>query len=498
MFPKNGFIEPSPTDDDADNEMKDVDSDGFPKIKNNRVYPLPPPPPTPPSLESVEASSPPSYDCAMAQERVQRRLIGDLLQKTSHLFGMHPFRAKIICKEDFCQKLKFRDRIRISDLILCIINLLVVLNHLRLGLYKCSESGTSTKFSNQTLEATLHIIEAALPLACIIGMMYCSYYMNNLLQALTDIHCRLFPNRHIRRVKFWRYVLYVINGFFVFATIMELPQNFLIELRKPDPNISESYGFSDFYRTPLGHMPSTWDKIVVFLDRYYFPLINFGVVKVPQLFIMMIAIRIAVMFRENKKILQKTTVLTRQILESHFSQLMEIINVLNLLDLCFDKLIVAILTTSVIKIIFTSYGTLREIFSGVSYGSTGIMSIIHEMEMSDRDDDSFIAILIMLNSTCSVFGVLLNIFWTILFIVPCIVCNELSRSALSVITSKLVADDAKNTKDQIVQKLMDQSWGLTLGGFFRIDRAFAMTLVSAIFTIVVVWLQLTVPSFVIN
>uniref|UniRef100_A0A914YPS6 Gustatory receptor n=1 Tax=Panagrolaimus superbus TaxID=310955 RepID=A0A914YPS6_9BILA len=279
-------------------------------------------------------------------------------------------------------------------------------------------------FSTQTLEATLHVIESALPLACIIGMMYCSYYMNTLLSALTDIHCRLFPNRHVRRVKFWRYVLYVINGFFVFATLMELPQNFLIELRHPDANNTENLnGFSELHQTPLGHISSTSDKIIVFLDRYYFPLINFGVVKVPQLFIMMIAIRIAVMFRENKKILQKTAVLSRATLEAYFSQLMEIINVLNLLELCFDKLIVAIVTTSVIKIIFTSYGTMREIFNGDPYGSsTGIMSIIKEMENSKSDtNDSFI------------------------------------------------------TKDQIVQKLMDQSWGLSLGGFFKIDRAFAMT-----------------------
>uniref|UniRef100_A0AC34GQR3 Gustatory receptor n=1 Tax=Panagrolaimus sp. ES5 TaxID=591445 RepID=A0AC34GQR3_9BILA len=489
MLPKNGFIEPCPLD------VKDIDDDGFPR-KNNKVFPLPPPPPS----DEEEVAPPPSYDSAMAQERVQRRLIGDLLQKTSHLFGMHPFRSKIVCHEDVCQKLKFRDRIRIADLILCIINFLVVLNHLRLGLFKCSQSPSSKMFSTQTLEATLHVIEAALPLVCIIGMMYCSYYMNTLLSALTDIHCRLFPNRNVRRVQFWRYTLYVINGFFVLGTLLELPQNFLIELRHPDPNNTKNAnGFSELNKTPLGHMESTFDKIIVFLDRYYFPLIHFGVVKVPQLFIMMIAIRIAIMFRENKKILQKTAVLTRTTLEAYFSQLMDIINVLNLLELCFDKLIVAIVTTSVIKIIFTSYGTMREIFNGDPYGSsTGIMSIIKEMEASEQDNDSFIAFLMLLNSTCSVFGVLLNIFWTIIFLFPCIACNEYSRSALSVITSKLVSDDAKNTKDQIVQKLMDQSWGLSLGGFFRIDRAFAMTLVSLIFTIVVVWLQLTVPNFVIS
>lgn len=192
---------------------------------------------------------------------------------------------------------------------------------------------------------------------------------------------------------------------------------------------------------------SSWcNIIIVFIDRYYFPIINFGVVKVPQLFIMMISIRVTVMFRKNRKTLQKTAVFTKQKLEEFFYQLMDIIKVLNLLEMCFNKLTLAIVTTSLIKIIFTSYGTFRELFNGEttsSRGNMGLMSMIKDMEHNDNTDDKFVSFLMLFNSTCTVFGVVMNVFWTIIFLIPCIVCNELSRSSLSVITSKLAYDDAK-------------------------------------------------------
>ena len=59
---------------------------------------------------------------------------------------------------------------------------------------------------------------------------------------------------------------------------------------------------------PLSVMTSWWLKFGIFIDRYYFPIMNFGVVKVPQLFIMMIAIRIALMFHTNARLLSKTLV----------------------------------------------------------------------------------------------------------------------------------------------------------------------------------------------
>lgn len=86
---------------------------------------------------------------------------------------------------------------------------------------------------------------------------------------------------------------------------------------------------------------------------------------------------------------------------------------------------------------------MREFMNGHGYGAM-VSMLMTDMQGPDGDKvDGFVSILVMLDSTCSVFGVVLNIFWVVIFIIPCIYCNELSRSALPVITSKLVEDDAK-------------------------------------------------------
>uniref|UniRef100_A0AC35FWZ0 Uncharacterized protein n=1 Tax=Panagrolaimus sp. PS1159 TaxID=55785 RepID=A0AC35FWZ0_9BILA len=207
---------------------------------------------------------------------------------------------------------------------------------------------------------------------------------------------------------------------------------------------------------------------------------NFGVVKVPQLFIMMISIRVALMFRINATILSKALARTKQFpireaLQNYFEQLLDIIKILNMLERCFNKLMLAIVATSVIKVIFTGYATTRELLYSEKFENIGMKSIFLDNDQEFENQDGFLPYLTTLDSICSVFSVILNTSWTLIFLIPCIYCNEFSRSALAVITSKLVCDDAKNIKDQIVQKLMDPSWNLTLGKLIVVDRTFAMT-----------------------
>uniref|UniRef100_A0A914QIJ5 Uncharacterized protein n=1 Tax=Panagrolaimus davidi TaxID=227884 RepID=A0A914QIJ5_9BILA len=144
-----------------------------------------------PSNFSVE-EEPPSYEAAIEQEKEHQKLIGTFLLKTSHFFGMHPFKAPIVCKNDFCKERGFRDRIYVPDLILCIINLFVIFNHLYLHIWK---EEYPEKFLNKTLELILHFLESALPLVCVIGMMFCSYHMHNLLQRLTDAQFRIIQKK---------------------------------------------------------------------------------------------------------------------------------------------------------------------------------------------------------------------------------------------------------------------------------------------------------------
>lgn len=58
-------------------------------------------------LSPQASGNPPSYDAVMAQKAQQqeeRKLIGAVLLKTSHFFGMHPFKAPYTCNGDVCER----------------------------------------------------------------------------------------------------------------------------------------------------------------------------------------------------------------------------------------------------------------------------------------------------------------------------------------------------------------------------------------------------------
>ncbi|KAE9554034.1 hypothetical protein FO519_002730 [Halicephalobus sp. NKZ332] len=447
------------------------------EMLDNKVAPMSPTTPM----------DPPSYDAVMAQQarqKEERKLLGALLLKASHFFGMHPFKAPYTCNGDVCEKRGFRDRLCLIDFILCLINLFVIMNHFRLHvlLYVGEDKPHSEMlsiFSSETTEMMMKTVDCALPMVCVFGMIFTSYHMHNLLRKLTETHFTVVQKKC--KLRFWRIVLYCINSFFVAGAVMELLQNSMREIKGGNS--------TDILQKPLKDMESIPDQIMIAVDRYYFPIINFGVVKIPQLFIMMISIKIALMFRISAFTLTRRYRLTKEILREYFTQLIDVIDVLQSLECCFNKLILAIVTTSVMKIVFTSYVTVRELAMSKEPGMFSMF--ISDNMNPGQDAGVFVTLVYAINSTCTVFSLLLNIFWTVIFIVPCIWCNEESRMALPVLTSNLVPDDAKNLKDQIIQKLNDHTWGLTLGKFVKVDRAFAISIMSLIFTVVVVWLQLS-------
>ena len=156
----------------------------------------------------------------------------------------------------------------------------------------------------------------------------------------------------------------------------------------------------------------------------------------------MMSIRIALMFRVSTSKLTHRYHLTKEILHEYFTQLLDVIDVLQSLESCFNKLILAIVTTSVVKIIFTSYVTIRRLAISTERGL--FSEFISDTTNLQENVDKFTALPQIMNSTCSIFSMLLNVLWTVIFIVPCIWCNEESRLALPVLTNTLVSDDAKN------------------------------------------------------
>lgn len=170
----------------------------------------------------------------------------------------------------------------------------------------------------------------------------------------------------------------------------------------------------------------------------------------------MISIRIALMFRISTSKLTNRYHLTKEILHEYFTQLLDVIGVLQSLECCFNKLILAIVTTSVVKIIFTSYVTIRQLTMSTESGMfSTFMSDTTNLEENAGIANAFAY---TMNSTCSIFSMLLNVLWTIIFIVPCIWCNEESRLALPVLTSNLVSDDAKNIVRPTVDKKINKAY----------------------------------------
>uniref|UniRef100_A0AC34FJF0 Uncharacterized protein n=1 Tax=Panagrolaimus sp. ES5 TaxID=591445 RepID=A0AC34FJF0_9BILA len=86
---KNSLFE---EEDDDPMAAEDIEN----SVSKNKIFPLPP-----------DEADPPSYDSAVAQEKAERGLIGALLLKTSHVFGMHPFKAPVVCDGDVCQKRRY-------------------------------------------------------------------------------------------------------------------------------------------------------------------------------------------------------------------------------------------------------------------------------------------------------------------------------------------------------------------------------------------------------
>lgn len=171
----------------------------------------------------------------------------------------------------------FRDRLCPLDFVLCLINILVVFNHFRLHVLLSStsdkpRSGALSLFSSETTETMTKAVDSILPMICVLGMIFTSYHMHNLLKNLTNTHFNVMQKKC--QVKFWRISLYCINFFFVLGAILELPQNFMKEIRESNS--------TDILQKPLKDMTSVLDQITVFIDRYYFPIINFGVIKIPQ------------------------------------------------------------------------------------------------------------------------------------------------------------------------------------------------------------------------
>ena len=240
----------------------------------------------PKSLESQENANietdgnPPSYDTVIAQQiqnREQRELIGDLLMKLSILIGMHLFKAPYQCNGDVCHRRTFRARVCPVSVTLCILNVLIICNHFRLHVLlfnKESQENTAMMsiFSSEKAELLMEIVDCALPMVCVLGMIFTSYHMHNLLRNLTDTQFNVIQKKC--KVKFWRLVLYCINFFFILGAIMELPQNFMKEIRQTNA--------STILDKPLKDMDSYFDRAMIAVDRYYFPIINFGVVKIPQ------------------------------------------------------------------------------------------------------------------------------------------------------------------------------------------------------------------------
>ncbi|KAH7699439.1 hypothetical protein AAVH_33456, partial [Aphelenchoides avenae] len=133
------------------------------------------------------------------------------------------------------------------------------------------------------------------------------------------------------------------------------------------------------------------------------------------------------------------------------------------------------------------YVEVRELTWEYRYGSFHTTNV--NSTIGSDSADAWSTFLTVASTSHCILDTVLNAAWTIGFLVPCVYCNEMSRSAIPYLEDRIVDDDAKPVKDQILQKLTDPSWGISMGKFLRVDRSLVLTMISIVFTILVVWLQ---------
>ncbi|KAI6243490.1 hypothetical protein M3Y99_00105900 [Aphelenchoides fujianensis] len=384
-------------------------------------------------------------------EKTQRRIMGLFVMYFSHFTGLHPIRAPYFCDSEQCVKLSLSQRLSILDIVMWTVNLLVCLNHFYLHFFR--PGLLNVWLSTDSVALLKLVISSAFPLAIMLISLMNSASLDHLLYLFSKVKREISASNNSRRIRKWRVLMFVLNALFMVAFVANL-------------------------------------AVVLYrVDDAYFEIMAFGVSEVPRIFIMMMTIELGFLFNENAQLISRKK-LTKERLEEFHEHFHTSTTILDELEYTFHKLIL-VMVISTISIMTINFYVVLQYLTNINRGETLLMSVSMIGGMNryaiDRNPHGMCHVMM----TIEIFRFGLKMVWTVGFIVACVWCNEKSRSALPPLLDKLAIGEAKLIKDQLVQKLQDYSWGITMGKFMRMERTVLLTMASVAFTVVVVWLQIS-------
>ncbi|KAI6170666.1 hypothetical protein M3Y97_01126700 [Aphelenchoides bicaudatus] len=421
-------------------------------------------------------------------EKAERRIWGLFVMRISHFTGLHPIRAPFFCTEEQCVKLSLSQRLSIIDIVMWTVNFFTCANHIYLklmhkGLLHFWVTSDKSVFLLRESIGTLY------PLFILLITLTNSAGLDRLLHLLAQTKREISQSKNNQRIKRWRMLMIMLNALFLTAFVANFTVILLHNVLNDEDDIDDSSNTSTpQLRSAFTCLNSTVSVLSCF-DDAYFEVMAFCVGEIPRIFIMMMAIELGFLFKENANMVAGKR-LTRDRLIDFHENFQKANLILSQLETTFNKLILFVVSCTIAMMTLNSYVVLRYFFSSYNGNSEGIvtntLTILFNINLPESSDRTQMCNVILFVETANFF---LKMSWTLGFIIACVWCNEKSRSALPHLLNSLAQDDAKPTKDQLVQKLQDFNWGITMGKFMRVERSVLFTMVSIAFTVVIVWLQ---------
>ncbi|KAI6243287.1 hypothetical protein M3Y99_00122600 [Aphelenchoides fujianensis] len=432
---------------------------------------------------SSDSGGPPSYEEVVNQEQVektQRRIWGAIVVYVSHLCGIHPLRAPYFCSLTECKKLSIWDRLSWFNIFICLINLFVSLNHIYLRFF--SENSKSLWSSNDKARWIQTFVSSIGPPLIIIASTFSSPGLDRLIHLISNEKIDISQSQNKQRIRKWFNIMFWLNFSFAVVCIAQLSQIIFMDF------IRNNFRHRTVLDSDFIEMHATKGlcikRFLYEVDRRYFNIMSFAVVKIPQVLIIVICIELSVLYRENTNMIAKRR-LTRDRLKEFFDQFRRLETIHAQLEATYNRTILLVVLCMLSIGTVKTYVLMR--YLAISPDRLDVLNLVFDTS-DKREAAAPTTYACIVEITFTLLGIVLNFVWTIGFVLSCVYCNDTSRSSMSVLLNKLVDDDAKPTKDQILQKL-NSDYGLTMGKFMRMDRSAVVTMISIVFTVVAVWLQ---------
>ncbi|TKR89878.1 hypothetical protein L596_013918 [Steinernema carpocapsae] len=379
----------------------------------------------------------------------------------AHVFGVHPFKGTTKHRTDqCCDKGTFLSKISILGAFFTFVNLLVVINHTQFDVIQYYlPMFAEGIFSEDATESFLQIVIFVVAFLTLITISLNVTDIHKVLHLVNTLQiCTPYHQRIISGGKIFSILIFMIA---YLCKVVAQIYTYVFSTKTSVTNTKSLTTFLDQYG-PI-------EKVLVVIDAVYYNLIEFPVCQIPLLYLALIALGIGFAFKENADRFEEVTPMTEQSLKRYHEGLNKLSEILCMCDKSFNKLLLLTVFSALVQIIFRTYLFCRTVIN---------------------PNSDFIFVLLNTSNL-----LISNVVWTFGFVLgTCVYVNETSRIGIFKITSELVDDKLKSLKDQVYYKLMDYSWGFTIGKFARIERPLILTMVSLIFTIVVVWLQFSMTN----